>query len=388
MADDIEELIAWLVGPTSRPLLADRLLQELGERLQPIVPVWRLSTGLRTMHPEVGVVSVWWTLDGGLRTEDVVYDKLSAEVAQGPVPLLVKAQADHLRMRLDGPPHELPLLARLQQQGATDYVIMHLPGSRDHALSIATRAPGGFTEAHLQALLALRLPLSLRLDLSLQKHITWSLLRAYLGREAARHVLHGRFRRLDGERREVVVFTGDLRGFTDRVDHRPLDEVLADLDVYFECVSDPWVDAGGEILKFVGDAVLGVMPVGEAPAEVAQRAVGAARQAFEALQRASDALPEGRLPLRMGWVLHAGEVAYGNIGSRRRVDFTVIGSCVNEAARLEKLTKELRPLVLSQAFVDQLGSTAELDDLGEHMLRGVSEPVRVYGVARGWSGSS
>jgi len=377
----VDELVAWLVGAEARPLRADQLLEAVAERLQSIAGVWRLSTGLRTMHPEVAVVSIWWTADGGLRTEDVLHEQVPSAVGRGPIPLLAASGEDHLRIRLDGARSELPLLATLQDQGATDYVLLHLPGARDHALSLATRAPGGFTDEQLAAFEALRLPLSLRLDLSLQKHVTWSLLRSYLGNDAARHVLHGKYRRLDGERRRVVVFTADLRGFTHRVDHRDLDEVLADLDRYFECVSDPWMDAGGEVLKFVGDAVLGVMPLGDDAGErasVAQRALAAARQAFEGLQEVSDALPEGRLPLTMGFVLHAGEVAYGNIGSRRRVDFTVIGSCVNEAARMEKLTKELAPLVLSEAFVAELGTVEGLRDLGAHGLRGVTEPVRMY----------
>jgi len=374
----MDEVVEWLFDPGARGLLPHELIAGLVERLLPTMSLWRVSTGLRTMHPEVAVVSLTWTADQGVAVADVPHSQLRTGLADGPIPQLIRSGQPILRARLDGPPHEVPMLRRFQEQGATDYVLLLLPGTRDQILSLTTRAPGGFTEGQVADLLRLRMPLSLRLDLALSRHITHSLLGAYLGRHAAKQVLEGRYLREGGQRLQVIVFTCDLRGFTDRVDHGPLETVLTELDAYFDCVSEPWVDAGGEILKFVGDAVLGILPLGDDPADAARRALRAAQQAFEALEAASEALPPGRPPLRMGWVLHAGEVVYGNIGSRQRVDFTVIGRCVNEAARLEKLTKELAPLVLSEAFVEQLGTATELRELGAHALRGVSQPVTVY----------
>jgi adenylate cyclase len=81
--------------------------------------------------------------------------------------------------------------------------------------------------------------------------------------------------------------------------------------------------------------------------------------------------------LRFGLALHCGDVEFGNIGAKRRIDFTVIGPAVNHASRLEGLTKVVQqPLVLSDTFAQTLGKP--LRSLGSHVLRGVREPVEVF----------
>jgi adenylate cyclase len=137
---------------------------------------------------------------------------------------------------------------------------------------------------------------------------------------------------------------------------------------------------GGEILRFMGDAMLIVFPAdrrGElGPA--CRAAVAAALEAFERAeqvnrQRCRDGCPE----IRFGIGLNAGKVVYGNIGAPDRLDFTVIGPAVNRAARLETLTKELGvPLLMTGSFAAALGRPTR--SLGLQPMRGLDEPVEVF----------
>jgi adenylate cyclase len=90
----------------------------------------------------------------------------------------------------------------------------------------------------------------------------------------------------------------------------------------------------------------------------------------------------GKSPLRYGIGVHVGDVMYGNIGSRKRLDFTAIGPAVNIASRLEELTKVVkRPVLLSSDFVKLVkGSSSAFFDLGSHDLRGLEKPVSAFGL--------
>ena len=86
-----------------------------------------------------------------------------------------------------------------------------------------------------------------------------------------------------------------------------------------------------------------------------------------------------RAPLNYGIGVHVGDVMYGNIGSSTRLDFTVIGPAVNMASRLEALTKQLgKTVLLSRAFAEQVAPQFELERVGEHAVRGFSEPIELF----------
>ena len=135
---------------------------------------------------------------------------------------------------------------------------------------------------------------------------------------------------------------------------------------------------GGEILKFIGDGLLAIFPLSEPSAGAnLLHAVSEARQAMVALnEKNSEA---GFAPLNYGIGAHVGDVMYGNIGSRTRLDFTVIGPAVNMASRLETLTKQLgKPVLLSRAFADLVERDFNLERVGEYPVRGFSEPIELF----------
>ena len=170
----------------------------------------------------------------------------------------------------------------------------------------------------------------------------------------------------------------DLRDFTWISDNWPRDDVIDLLNSYFDAMSEPIARHGGEILKFIGDGLLAIFPLSN-PSACANllRAVAEARRAMVALNEKNT--QTGRAPLNYGTGVHVGDVMYGNIGSRTRLDFTVIGPAVNMASRLETLTKQLgKPVLLSRAFADFVESDFDLERVGEYPVRGFNDPIELF----------
>jgi class 3 adenylate cyclase len=206
-----------------------------------------------------------------------------------------------------------------------------------------------------------------------------ALLEAYLGRRSAAQVLAGRLRRETGETIRAVLLYGDLRGFTELSEALAPAAVVVALDAWFDRVGGAVHAFGGEVLKFIGDGVLAIFPIGERPTaaacEAALRAVGAARAGMAHLEQARRR--QGLPSLSFGLALHLGEMLWGNIGTADRLDFTAIGPAVNLVSRLEGLCRPLgRSVLVSGAVAGE--TTTALIPLGEHPLRGIAAPCAVF----------
>jgi adenylate cyclase len=225
------------------------------------------------------------------------------------------------------------------------------------------------------------------LSLAMMAHaghtIASGLLEAHLGGDAGRRVHAGAIERGSVESIRAVLWFADMRSFTTIADSSPGLEVIELLDEVFEALTAALRSRGGQVLKFMGDGMLAIFPLAaESEAEICQSAIDAATEAMQAVDRLNDArarsgAPKGEVDL----ALHLGEVLYGNVGAADRLDFTVIGPAVNEAARIETLCEPLGCKVLVSAeFADALGPGNGLDHLGHHRLRGVREPRTIYGL--------
>jgi adenylate cyclase len=206
-----------------------------------------------------------------------------------------------------------------------------------------------------------------------------ALLEAYLGRRSAAQVLAGRLRREPGETIRAVLLYGDLRDFTALSEIMAPDAVISALDAWFDRIAGAVHAFGGEVLKFIGDGVLAIFPIGDRPpsaaCDAALRAVGATRAGMLHLDqaRAGQGLP----PLPFGVALHLGEMLWGNIGTADRLDFTAIGPAVNLVSRLEGLCRPLgRGALVSGTVAAE--TTMKLIALGEHDLRGIAAPCAVF----------
>lgn len=342
------------------------------------LPISRLSYALMTKHPEVLWRTVQWREGEGVVTRDQPHARLNDAFYTASAVATVRATKQRVHVPLRPGPLAYPLAEELRAAGATDYVVLPLAfttGAISYA-SFTTRADGGFSEAHLASLDAIAPRLAARIEIESAYYGTRALLEVYLGRNAARRVSAGAFQRGQGELIDAAIWFSDMRDFTAMSDRSSPSEVVQTLDALFDTLSGPISAQGGEVLKFIGDAVLAIFPLEADPKGACRRALSAAREALLALDQSNAARVH---PVQVGIGLHRGQVMYGNIGARDRLDFTVISSAVNEASRLEGLCKKLgTSLAMSEAFA----TTADVEgviDLGEHELKGVVAPLRVFG---------
>jgi adenylate cyclase len=251
---------------------------------------------------------------------------------------------------------------------------------------MTTNAPEGFSDAEIASVGAVMPILAMIVDSHEWHRLAKSLLEIYLGEDAGRQVLGGSVRRGQATTIAAAIWFCDLRDFTAISNQLPRDEVIALLNDYFDAMARPVHAHGGEILKFIGDAMLAIFPMQDDldRDRKCQIALRAAYEAFDALEALNEIRASaGRPPLRVGIGLHAGSVSYGNIGAvignSARLDFTAIGPAVNLASRIEGLCKGLnRPLLASKAFASPCGSM--MVPLGKFDLAGFPEPQEIYGL--------
>jgi adenylate cyclase len=373
-----------------------RRLVEAGVRLQ------RAHVSTQTLHPQwTGYGYTWARPLNAVREQQ--FARVAAPAAawlQSPFfHLIERARAGEatpsIRRRLAlGPEHrDYPALEEFHAAGATDYYAVvytfGLRGDPAHGegvvFSFATDAAQGFDDAHLTLLEATLPALALALKAHAGHDIAANLLGAYLGKDAGRRVHSGSVVRGTADSLHAVIWYADLKGFTDVSDRWPGPEIVDMLDDAFEALAAPLRARGGQVLKFIGDAMLAIFAIdGEPETAVCRRALEAAQEALATLAAGNrDRAAAGKPTVEADIVLHLGEVLYGNIGATDRLDFTVVGPAVNEAVRIEKLCDLLeRSLVASARFAlaaDLCGG--RLSPLGSHALRGVSAPQTLYGLA-------
>jgi adenylate cyclase len=379
------DVLRWLTNDTRDERFIDNIFAELCLRLQRAgIPVKRASLHLLIYHPQWLGARIMWA--DGMREAELArvdYDvRGRSEFIGSPANELLDG-AKEVRENLERDPslgRKHALYDEMRAKGLTDYVVWplyHTLGKR-HMVTFATDRPGGFDEAHIASLLSVLPVLALVSEIRMKNRLARTLLETYVGSHAGELILAGATRRGSGTTVEAAIMICDLRDFTRISDNWPRDDVIGLLNDYFDAISEPIARHGGEILKFMGDGLLAIFPLSE-PSACANllHAVTEARRAMVALNEKNSDI--GRAPLNYGIGIHVGDVMYGNIGSRTRLDFTVIGPAVNMASRLEALTKQLgRPVLLTRAFADFVKNEFELERVGEHPVRGFSDPIELF----------
>lgn len=189
---------------------------------------------------------------------------------------------------------------------------------------------------------------------------------------------------LGGEEREVTVLFCDLRGFTPLSEGLAPRELVALLNRYLDRMSAAIEAEGGVIDKYIGDEIMALFGAPLPEPDAADRAVRAALAMRAALAELNlELAAEGRPPLAFGVGINTARVVAGNIGSHRRLNYSVIGDGVNLAARLQTLTRRAEfaaDILVSGHTRAALVSGYSLRDLGEVVVKGKSLAVRVHAV--------
>lgn len=303
---------------------------------------------------------------------------------------LLHGNEDEIRRSFaKGAPADFHSLQALKDAGHTDYVAMihrftehGRVGEMDAFHSHwTTRHEAGFEEDDLAALRVLLPTLALAFKCASSIRIIGTLAEIYLGRDAGRQVVSGRISRGEAEKIDAVIWFSDLHDYTRISDRCGPEQIIPFLNDYAELVIGAIHEHGGNVLKLIGDGVLAIFRSGDTQADC-EAALDAERSMHRHLKELNEKRRTAGLPTTDVYLgLHVGEVFYGNIGSRGRLDFTVVGPAVNQVSRVSSLCTSVdRDILMSRDFVSACPPerAAEMVSLGRYALRGVSRSTELF----------
>jgi adenylate cyclase len=385
----VERAADWLMAQALNDADLEAVVRGCCERLHGAgVPLARVQLSFSMLHPLYRGVGYTWRRGQGLRVDAYRHQAGGApdRFVKSPYYHLLKHELDHLRRRLDtGGAAEFPILDELRQEGLTDYLAFansFVMGKGQGMLgSWATDQRGGFTDGEIEALLRMQGSLAVACKMAMRGGVAKSALSTYLGTTAGERVLSGQIKRGDGETTRAAIVWGDLRNSTEMAEQLGRQAYIDNLNGFFDATAGAVADAGGEILSFIGDGFLSIFPCERHQKGSGEACTLALSAAFDATDRMAETNRQrqesGESTLGYGLSLHIGNVMFGNVGLAERLSFSVFGSAVNEAARLETLTKKFgTPIVASEEFMSYCGG--EWEALGREVLRGVHAPMAVF----------
>jgi adenylate cyclase len=393
---DIDRIADWIIRRGLEGMSEPDLLREFCLKCHEAgLEITRGLAFIDTLHPVHEGRIFRWRGDGTEEEPVREYGPSSEGAAaeswhKSPFFHLMQTGGEELRRRIGfGESADFPVIEEMKEAGHTDYVVfVHRIaadgriGEMDCVYSAwSTLHPEGFSETGLIALRRLVPALGLAIKSAALSRIARTLVEVYLGRDAGARVLDGRIQRGVADRIEAVLWFSDLRGFTAITDTAPPDEIIPLLNDYAEAVITAIRDAGGDVLKLIGDGTLAIFRDDD-PAIACAKALKAEfmmRRNVRELnaRRAMEARPTTTVYLG----LHIGEVFFGNIGSTDRLDFTVVGPAVNETSRIASMCRSVdRPLLVSSAFAEALPAEkrAKLVSVGRFALRGVGRAQDLF----------
>ncbi len=338
-----------------RPFVVDEIKTEGSDRLQ----------GHRKVPGPRGIVDMYMFAHG--HSQETLYQESPFHaVHQSGLPM-------RWRPETGGDVAGFQVIDELRARGATDYVVLPVAMQAPFAagVSFATAHAGGFPPGFQEDLERLMPLFGLVMGFALERISLREIMAAYLGPSAAKRVLRGQIVLGQVKSLKAVIGFADLYGLRRHVDDVPEEDQIKALSRFFAVAQSAVRQAGGEILKMMGDSLLFVVPLEEGvPERIRGRALDVAQQVIRR-SRNNELFEKYGLTVSLG--LHEGEVLLGNVGAPSRLDFTVLGEAVNLAARLQKWGgMHGEPIVLSAELAGRLDR--DFRALGPVTLKGILEP--------------
>ena len=369
----------WLIGDARFLEDPDAVVEGFVARLRDTgMPLDRFTSAIPTLYSVRRGLGRHWIHGEGIKVLEFAWDNQHVYDAS---PYRVAHQTrDWVSFRLDEVEDEAyGIVAELREGGYTDYICIPVffRDSTDGGLTFATRDPAGFSASDRAVLRLLEDAMAMVLDVNRVWILLQETLRMYVGEEPQARILSGQVRRGDVIPLRAAIVFADMRGFTALSSAMTAEQTVDLLNRYFDCVVPPIEEGGGQVLKYIGDGVLAIFAASRDGGSACAKALTAAEAILKRVEAArAEASEDRRFDIKIA--LHLGEVAYGNIGSGARLDYTVVGGDVNLASRLADLAGHLDRHVLVSSTFASLLPQRNFTDRGEHSLRGVAEPQRVF----------
>ena len=394
----LDDLAHWLIQQGLENTPVEVWLEACCNRLVTAgIPLQRVNVTMQAHHPEIGAVGFLWHRGGHNEREDFQRTtEVQVDFLRSPIYYLLSKNTEEIRQNLTVPNPVLnfPIFDEFRAYGATEYFAAKRLFLRDDStaledplqseegvvISLTTDAPDGFSDAHLDGLREIFAPLCLTLKSAANRQMAEDITAAYMGRDASRRVLSGDITRGSTQTIPAVIWYFDLKGFTRLSEAMPGTAVIDMLNHYFAVVVEVVEGHGGNVLKFMGDGLLAIFDMDQVSDArwVAIEAALQLRDTFISVneRRKADGLTTTGFTL----ALHAGDVLYGNIGGKTRLDFTVIGPAVNTTSRILGMCSAVdQAIVISaQVAAPMLETIPNLVSLGQYRLRGVRDRQELF----------
>lgn len=354
---------SWLMAGAQPPKPIEAVVEESAARLRAAgLPLDVLIVNGLFIHPDIRGIQIRWTDRNGVRRVTFRHAYFeSSDFAATPISRTI-ATGRSMRFELarQDPGTDTAYAAAFRASGYTDILVLPLinfDGTISGCIEFATRTAKGFSQEDITALRRVQAPLARMKEFFTERFDKQITLATYVGDATSRKVLSGQIVRGDGETISAVILFADIKGFTALSNRTASAEVLQVLNRFFDVIDNAVTRNNGEILKFLGDGVLVIFPT---PDDLtAQEA--AAQSAMAAVTEARETLAEQTGPSQIAFraALHMGDVFFGNVGSRNRLDFTAIGPAVNLCARMlhEASSRDAKTLCSAQFRTIAIGLT-------------------------------